>query len=570
MPIDASTIWKTLGVLDLLGVVLFTFIAVSRKRDPAVTLAWVLGFSFCRAWACCFTCFRLPAIRPSAEGRPNLLHRLLLLRESAERFPGIPRPSNPHGNPGRDAHGFSRRRWQPAFGSTPDPRTPTTPSPAPFVRRATTSTCVITSSSRTAPGYGFATSSWSRPVEGPNAGCSWTPLGSYRIGKSFLRPLQDAGGERPTSTPSARSNGPGPSTRATTGNWRWSMARPGSWEARTSGTILAFRIAADQWRETDVRLEGPAAVELQTVFAEDWHFATGENLIGDAYFPVPRPRGTTRAQVVPTGPNKRENALGMIFVEAMHSARERVTITTPYFIPTAPMAWRYKRPPAKGPGRPFGATPLRPPRRRLGGPQLVQRALGQRDSHPRIQRRLYPFQGGDGGRPLGAPGVGQHGHPKLPHQFRIEPLAGRRGHRGHLEKQFDQMLRGRRDRQTRSAGRPVLTRQFWKDSAACCHPCCRNASALFSFFLEYRSINRRSSVVRAVDPPPEIFPATGPPPRRARESGSPPAPRARRRRPSATAAQRSRTPWRQSPFFMSKNPSPKPPPGARRSPPRTG
>src|SRR5437763_3707590 len=51
----------------------------------------------------------------------------------------------------------------------------------------------------------------------------------------------------------------------------------------------------EQWRESNVRFEGPAVMQLQAAFAAAWAEATGELLTGDAFFPargfVPIPGG---------------------------------------------------------------------------------------------------------------------------------------------------------------------------------------------------------------------------------------------------------------------------------------
>src|SRR5918992_2081077 len=41
----------------------------------------------------------------------------------------------------------------------------------------------------------------------------------------------------------------------------------------------------DQWRETNVRFEGPAVAQLQAAFAAAWAEANGELLTGDLFFP---------------------------------------------------------------------------------------------------------------------------------------------------------------------------------------------------------------------------------------------------------------------------------------------
>ncbi|HKQ70733.1 MAG TPA: cardiolipin synthase [Polyangiaceae bacterium] len=98
-----------------------------------------------------------------------------------------------------------------------------------------------------------------------------------------------------------------------------------------------------QWRDTHLRMEGPAASALQRVFLQDWFFATGEglNLSNAAYFP-PEEAGRARAgdatvAIVPSGPDTRTEAIHRLFFAAIAGARERVWITTPYFVPDAPM-----------------------------------------------------------------------------------------------------------------------------------------------------------------------------------------------------------------------------------------
>ena len=85
--------------------------------------------------------------------------------------------------------------------------------------------------------------------------------------------------------------------------------------------------------ELVVRIAGPVAVELQTVFAVDWYLETDELLSGPDYFRHHSGQGTATAQLMPSGPDYGEVGLGQLTVGLVHAARERVVITTPYFIP---------------------------------------------------------------------------------------------------------------------------------------------------------------------------------------------------------------------------------------------
>jgi cardiolipin synthase len=79
------------------------------------------------------------------------------------------------------------------------------------------------------------------------------------------------------------------------------------------------------------RLVGPVVAQLETVFRRDWHFATGE-----PYSPlssVPTPAGTALCRVVADGPEGELDRLTTIFTGAIGSARQRIAIMTPYFLP---------------------------------------------------------------------------------------------------------------------------------------------------------------------------------------------------------------------------------------------
>jgi cardiolipin synthase len=87
------------------------------------------------------------------------------------------------------------------------------------------------------------------------------------------------------------------------------------------------------YEELNVRLEGPVALELQAVFAEDWYLETGEFLGDRRYFPDPRIAGSVPAQALPSGPGyPRENNQRLI-VSLVHAANRRIVITMPYLIP---------------------------------------------------------------------------------------------------------------------------------------------------------------------------------------------------------------------------------------------
>src|SRR5205823_62507 len=78
----------------------------------------------------------------------------------------------------------------------------------------------------------------------------------------------------------------------------------------------------EHWRDTDLRLEGPAVRWLQAAFAENWRETTHEILGGPAYFPpTPPAMGDTRLQIVRSSPTAGGYAVYTMLLLAMASAR---------------------------------------------------------------------------------------------------------------------------------------------------------------------------------------------------------------------------------------------------------
>jgi cardiolipin synthase len=88
--------------------------------------------------------------------------------------------------------------------------------------------------------------------------------------------------------------------------------------------------------ELMVRITGPVVAQLQAVFLADYYFETGNVLDPNELFPNIAFAGDTPAQLVPSGPGYgRENGRDLI-ISLLYAARERVVITTPYFVPDEP------------------------------------------------------------------------------------------------------------------------------------------------------------------------------------------------------------------------------------------
>ncbi len=114
----------------------------------------------------------------------------------------------------------------------------------------------------------------------------------------------------------------------------------------STGFTGGLNIDARYWRPEEpaaaggdlhARLRGPAVAQLGEVFAEDWHFATGESLRGEAWFPALQPDGTTPLRGIAAGPDERGDRLRWVLQGALHAAQRRVRVVSPYFLPDAPL-----------------------------------------------------------------------------------------------------------------------------------------------------------------------------------------------------------------------------------------
>jgi cardiolipin synthase len=92
----------------------------------------------------------------------------------------------------------------------------------------------------------------------------------------------------------------------------------------------------DKWRETNVRIEGPAVQQLQSAFMEHWREATGAGLGGHDFYPYPPLTLTdapVRTQVVTSSPKYDDFSLYTVFLQAISAAQRSILISTPYLFP---------------------------------------------------------------------------------------------------------------------------------------------------------------------------------------------------------------------------------------------
>lgn len=167
-------------------------------------------------------------------------------------------------------------------------------------------------------------------------------IGSLGVSNRFFRRMRAAGVE---AEPFFRVSILHPTTRLNWRNHRKLCVIDG-----TVGYIGGMNVADryidggkefESWRDTHIRITGPAVASLQYAFAVDWNFM-GLSLIeesapADARALPRREANVIRdagMQLVTGGPTGEWSNLGFVLIAAVAVARKRVWIHTPYFLPS--------------------------------------------------------------------------------------------------------------------------------------------------------------------------------------------------------------------------------------------
>ena len=150
------------------------------------------------------------------------------------------------------------------------------------------------------------------------------------------------------------------------------------------------------WRDTHVRIEGPAAQVAQAMFLGDWYWA--KRTIPDLdWEPEAASTGAdVMAMVLPIAPIDTIETAQLFFVHALNAARDRIWIATPYFVPDQAVMAALRLAALRGvdvriivPEK--GDNPGRP-----GGALVRQRAVRCGPDLPALHRRLSAPEGAAG------------------------------------------------------------------------------------------------------------------------------------------------------------------------------
>ena len=164
-------------------------------------------------------------------------------------------------------------------------------------------------------------------------------VGSWRALRRLVRPLRLAGGEVAEFLPAL------PLHR------KWSAHLRNHRKLLITDGMAAFcggmnigknymgpKREKHQWRDIGAVIHGPAVRDFQVIFLDDWAFATDETGPAGHLFPSLPPRKVDSPQagtlqVVTSGPDRALRPIYQGVFTAFTSARRRIWIATPYFVP---------------------------------------------------------------------------------------------------------------------------------------------------------------------------------------------------------------------------------------------
>ncbi|WP_253677296.1 cardiolipin synthase [Treponema sp. OMZ 788] len=89
------------------------------------------------------------------------------------------------------------------------------------------------------------------------------------------------------------------------------------------------------WRDTHLMIEGPSVIAAQATFLVDWHWASKELISGLNWEPniFKGDNADKNVLVLASGPADKYETASLFFTNLLNSARKRIWIATPYFIP---------------------------------------------------------------------------------------------------------------------------------------------------------------------------------------------------------------------------------------------
>lgn len=171
--------------------------------------------------------------------------------------------------------------------------------------------------------------------EGVNVRVIYDDVGSWNIGKSYLKEVRSAGVKiypfMPVRFPTF-------SSKINYRNHRKILVVDGK-----TGFVGGLNIAdkylhglpdIGPWKDTHLKLCGESVAAIDSVFLSDWNFVSGESISNlDSIFVYPRTGKRCLVQVASSGPDTDWATIMQVYFSAIATAKSSIYLTSPYFSP---------------------------------------------------------------------------------------------------------------------------------------------------------------------------------------------------------------------------------------------
>ena len=172
-----------------------------------------------------------------------------------------------------------------------------------------------------------------RALDGLQVFLLYDEIGSHGLPPAFLRDLRGAG---VAAHPFGTTQGPVNRFQLNFRNHRKILIADGrlafAGGLNFGDEYLGRNAALGAWRDTHMRVTGPVVQAIQLAFLEDWYWAVHE-VPELNWVPQAAPTGGHRVLALPTGPADPQDSCELFFLAALRSARRRIWIASPYFVP---------------------------------------------------------------------------------------------------------------------------------------------------------------------------------------------------------------------------------------------
>jgi len=162
-------------------------------------------------------------------------------------------------------------------------------------------------------------------------------VGCHKLPRKFFNELKDAGGKTAEFFPSWIK---AINTRINNRNHRKLLVADGETSICSGfnvGIEYTGRGPLGPWRDDAVLMRGGGTIGLEARFIQDWNFAAKGDIMISSYLSEKVGPGKSPVQIVSGGPDTEQNPIEQHYLKMISSARKKIYIQTPYFVPDDPI-----------------------------------------------------------------------------------------------------------------------------------------------------------------------------------------------------------------------------------------